>query len=277
MNKFAIVSDQCSGLSSSDVIGKNIYFVKNPIVIEGQTFYDLSISQLVEAQKACKKITTSMPNIGETIELIEKLLVDHQKIFLFSIPKYLSGFFNSISMMVSQHPLKDRIRIVNISALAYPLEAVLLHISNNFNDVDSVDKYIDLLEKEFDFSCILCPNNLKYLAMGGRVPNSIASLANLLKIVALIEFNTKESKLVDKVRLHKKAYQKAMNIIFEKSNNIDVEYFILKNNIDDEILLDIVNSFSLLTGKKITVREIPPLILAHTGYQSLGFGYHTKL
>lgn len=277
MNKFAIVSDQCSGLSNDIVNDNNIYLVKNPIVIDGQTFYDVSLSQLVEAQKIEKKITTSMPNIGETIELIDKLLIDYEKVFVFPMPEYLSGFFNNISMMIDQHPLKHRIRIVNISALAYPLEVVLLHISKNFNDFVEVDKYLDLIEKEYKFSCILCPYNLKYLAMGGRVPGSIANLANLLKIVALIEFNQNESKLADKVRMHKKAYQKAMNIIFEQTKNMDVEYFILKNSIDEEIILDVVDSFSSLTGNKITVREIPPLILAHTGYKSLGFGYHTKL
>lgn len=276
MNKLAIISDQCSGLDESCGFS-HLYFCKNPYSIDGNTFYNLTSDELVLAQKNNSKITTSMPNIGEVLELIDKLLLDYEKILVFPIPSYLSGFFNTLSTMIENHPYKNRIRIVNISALAYPLEKVLTKLITNIDNITNIDEYIDNLESIYNFSCILCPYSLTFLANGGRVPGAVASLANLLKIVALIEFNQFESKLVDKVRLHKKAYQKAMSKVFDMTKNKDVEYFILSNGVDKDLLDKLIIDFENLINNKIVLKEIPPLILAHTGYNSIGFGYCTKL
>lgn len=276
MNKLAIISDQCSGLDESYGYS-HLYFCKNPYSIDGNTFYNLKTDELISAQKKDFKITTSMPNIGEVLELIDKLLLNYEKILVFTIPSYLSGFFNTLSTMIENHPCKNRIRIVNISTLAYPLEKVLIKLINNIDNISNIDEYIDYLESTYEFSCILCPYSLTFLANGGRVPSTVASLANLLKIVALIEFNQLESKLIDKVRLHKKAYQKAMAKVIDMTNNKDVEYFILYNGVEKTVIEKLLIDFEKLTNKKIVIKEIPPLILAHTGYNSIGFGYCTKL
>jgi len=118
---------------------------------------------------------------------------------------------------------------------------------------------------------------LSYLARGGRISPTVASVGNLLKIKPVLEVSHGEITLFEKVRTLNKAISLALDEI-EKglAKDPDAKILILHYHYDE--VADIARKAiaSRFPDREVIENALGAVVLNHTGPKTLGIGYcHT--
>lgn len=162
--------------------------------------------------------TTSQPSPRDYYDVVLKALENNEEVLIITLSKGLSGTYNCallVKEMFDQNPL---IHIVDsaqatISQRFLVLEAVKMR-NQGLMVKDIVEELEQLKER---IHIIASLDTLTYLKKGGRVPASIATIGNLLKIKPLIHMTEGVLHSMGQAR-GKKGAKQALFTEMEKAN-----------------------------------------------------------
>ena len=181
--------------------------------------YELSREDFfIKYKEGKERVTTSMPSPGKFLKLLEE---EYQKgyrnFIVFSITKKFSGIYQMMDMMkeefVEENP-DARIKIIDTNtatiAAIYPVIKAAIYAKDGMGLDEIYKKSLDNL-KYCNVAGVV--KNLDALVRGGRLPQTIAKLANLISFSPVLCIEDGEIKLIKKVTGKKKSYKELIKYL----------------------------------------------------------------
>lgn len=181
--------------------------------------YELSREDFfIKYKESKERVTTSMPSPGKFLKLLEE---EYQKgyrnFIVFSITKKFSGIYQMMDMMkeefVEENP-DARIKIIDTNtatiAAIYPVIKAAIYAKDGMGLDEIYKKSLDNL-KYCNVAGVV--KNLDALVRGGRLPKTIAKLANLISFSPVLCIEDGEIKLIKKVTGKKKSYKELIKYL----------------------------------------------------------------
>lgn len=181
--------------------------------------YELSREDFfVKYKESKERVTTSMPSPGKFLKLLEEEYQKRYRNFIvFSITKKFSGIYQMMDMMkeefVEENP-DARIKIIDTNtatiAAIYPVIKAAIYAKDGMGLDEIYKKSLDNL-KYCNVAGVV--KNLDALVRGGRLPKTIAKLANLISFSPILCIEDGEIKLIKKVTGKKKSYKELIKYL----------------------------------------------------------------
>ncbi|MDU2374856.1 DegV family protein [Anaerococcus vaginalis] len=181
--------------------------------------YELSREDFfIKYKESKERVTTSMPSPGKFLKLLEE---EYQKgyrnFIVFSITKKFSGIYQMMDMMkeefVEENP-DARIKIIDTNtatiAAIYPVIKAAIYAKDGMGLDEIYKKSLNNL-KYCNVAGVV--KNLDALVRGGRLPKTIAKLANLISFSPVLCIEDGEIKLIKKVTGKKKSYKELIKYL----------------------------------------------------------------
>lgn len=281
MGKIAIITCSTSGLDYIDGY-ENIFSARTSIVIDGKEYtdgIDMTPSEFYANLDTYENVpTTAQPSPGQLLDIYSDLRDQgYTEAIYISISDQLSGTYQGVCLSTSYlddftvHPFNSE----SASYITGYMAMEAYRLAEAGNDVATILAHLDKIrENDHIFFMV---DDLKYLVKNGRLSNSAAFMANMLKIKPLLEM-TPEGKITatEKIRTSKKAINRIVERFLEETNNgKDVCFTFLFNTEAPDYVTTIKGKLEAAgfdTSQLITA-PISPAVGCHIGKGVIGIGY----
>lgn len=221
MSKVAIITDSNSGITIEEGKTMGIYVMPMPFYINEELFYegiDLSQEQFYEKlQDDSVDIKTSMPMVGDVVDLWDEVLKEYDEIVHIPMSSGLSSSCETAAMLA--HDYDGKVQVVNNQRISVTQKLSVFDAKKMADDGKTALEIKEYLEKtKFDSTIYIMVGTLKYLKKGGRVTPAAAALGTLLKIKPVLQILGEKLDAFAKARTIKQAKQ-----IMIDSINKDIE------------------------------------------------------
>lgn len=231
MNKVAVVTDSNSGITQKEAEELGVYVLPMPFYIDDEVFYEditLSQKQFFEKLESDADVKTSMPAVGEILDMWDKLLKEYEEIVHIPMSSGLSGSCATATMLSGDYD--GRIAVVNNQRISVTQKLSVLDAKRLADEGKTAEEIKDILEgSKFESSIYIMVDTLKYLKKGGRVTPAAAALGTLLKIKPVLQIQGEKLDAFAKARTVKQA----KNIIIEAVKRDCIERFGAKDDLSD--------------------------------------------
>lgn len=190
MKNICIVTDENAGFKKEEINGLPIYIIRMPILIDGECYFESSISEddFYHKQEETENICTSQPSPGEVMALWDELLIKYDAILHIPMSSGLSASCETAKNLAEDY--KGKVFVVDNHSISLTLKRSILNALNLIKDNKSPKEIKDILEGEFKQTSIyIMVDTLTYLKRGGRVSSTSAIIGNTLHIKPILAIN----------------------------------------------------------------------------------------
>ena len=276
--KTALLCDSSADVTEEEAKELGIHVLRMPVIIEGKEYLEgVSVfdSDILEALRAQKKITTTQPSAGEIMRKWEELLQDHDEVFYLPLSRALSGTCAN-AIRLAKERYEGRVTVVDSTFVCYPVIYMLKAAREMLEKGYTCAQIKEKIENEGELFAILIPENLNALKNGGRISPAAAALAGMLKIHPLLKVENGGIDVQDKVRTAAKAYRVGIDCVLKDVDPEDYDWMII--HADNPKVCDQLQSLLVeACGRPVDRRVFRAVIMAHAGEGTMGFGRIRKL
>lgn len=181
--KVAIATDSNSGILKNE--NKDIYVLPMPVIIDGKMYLegeDICNSELYEAMKQHKDISTSQPSPGQLLDFWDGILNDgYDEVVYIPMSSGLSGSCHNALQFSSEYD--GKVCVVDnhrISVTQKESVYAALNLAQKGYSAREIKAYLE--ERAYDASIFITVDSLEYLKKGGRITPAVAAFAAVLNI-----------------------------------------------------------------------------------------------
>lgn len=224
MSQFKLVTDTSADLPRNYLEQNDIAVMSLAYIIDGNTYgWDnpMDEHEFYEKMRKGSMPTTSQVNVGDAMELFERLIEENDEILCISFSSGLSGTYNSAAVaaqnVCESHPDK-KIRVVDSKAASLGQGLMVDYALKMQKEGKGLDETADLLEQNFGhFVHVFTVDDLNHLYRGGRVSRATAFVGTLANIKPILHVDD-EGHLINigKVRGRKKSLIELVNLMEQK-------------------------------------------------------------
>lgn len=189
MERTAFVADSTLGLSPKDALKQDIYVVPQQVILEGQSYRDyveMTPDQVIQAQLAGKKVSTSQISAADLEALYKDLLEKFDRIVSVHVSSKLSGTYSTARKVAEQ--FGNRVKVIDGLTLNGGLSFVIEEARRKLAagvPWDRLEEAIaPLVQRLRGF---VLPATLEYLHRGGRIGGLQHFIGSLLKLLPVLE------------------------------------------------------------------------------------------
>ncbi|WP_304426532.1 DegV family protein [uncultured Adlercreutzia sp.] len=275
---FAIVTDSSCNLTEEIIDQFDLHILPLTFMVDGEEYHSYlkgektDLSQFYRMMREGKVITTSLPNLKESRELIEGLLKDGQDVLYLGFSSGLSGTFQAIDLILAElaaaYPERTVMSVDTLAASGG--EGLLVwYAANKRAEGAGIQEVHDWVEaNKLHLAHWFTVDDLMFLFRGGRVSRTSAWAGTLLNIKPVMHVDD-EGHLIplEKVRGRKKALKALVDHMAQTANApVDAQtVFITHGDCleDAEYVAELVRErFGV---KDIMINWVDPVIGAHSG------------
>ncbi|MCI8424349.1 MAG: DegV family protein [Adlercreutzia sp.] len=275
---FAIVTDSSCNLTEEIIDQFDLHILPLTFMVDGEEYHSYlkgektDLSQFYRMMREGKVITTSLPNLKESRELIEGLLKDGQDVLYLGFSSGLSGTFQAIDLILAElaaaYPERTVMSVDTLAASGG--EGLLVwYAANKRAEGIGIQEVHDWVEaNKLHLAHWFTVDDLMFLFRGGRVSRTSAWAGTLLNIKPVMHVDD-EGHLIplEKVRGRKKALKALVDHMAQTANApVDAQtVFITHGDCleDAEYVAELVRErFGV---KDIMINWVDPVIGAHSG------------
>ncbi len=276
METIKIMTDSSSGISQEEADQLGIAVVPMPITIDRTEYMDgidLFYRDAVAHLREHHEFKTAQPLPRDLIGRWETYLEQYDKIVYIPISSALSGSY--VNACVLANSFDGRVVVVDAKAVEALLRYVCLEAVRMVDEGKKANEIRDVLEANYeDTYAIIVPENVDQLKRGGRITPTAAAVANLLKIQPILKIEHGKVDLHSKVRTLRKAYQEAMHHVLQVDQADQYYWFMIQ--VDQEECQELKAEFEQRLGHSVPLFRFTPIVMAHTGLKTIGFGRTRK-
>ncbi|MBU4691240.1 DegV family protein [Mycoplasma zalophi] len=267
--KIAIVVDSSCGLTKQQAEEKGWYFLPIQIDIDNKIFkdgVDVTSESIFDHIEKNSRVLTSSTFLGGTINLIDELKKEYEKIIIYPISKELSSQYQTLKMAFMGD---EKVYVIPSQKISLP---IIMELSLFEAKLKANQKYEEALKVfgHSDNTIHLIPENGEALVRGGRLTPAAASVAKLLKIVPIIEFKNGELIKYGKGRVFDKTIVKLAKEIHSSDSSKTLILINANNQNIDKIAHDIINNLEI---NELYISNMPPTISVHAGNGAIALLY----
>ena len=241
---------------------------------------DINDEQLIErVNREGKLPTTAAPSPGDFAEIYQEAFDGGaDEIICLTVSGDVSATYQAALAAKELHPGKE-ITVVDTKRLSMGQGFMVLKAAEKARDGKSKEEILtaveDVRERTHLFAAL---ETLKFMAMGGRVGNLTAEMANVFSIKPILTIKDGKLDLLEKTRTRKKAWNKILELTASGLGSGEFEnVFIFHVAAKSE-----AKEFEKLLRKIIPCPEVIPLteftpgLSVHTGAGMVGVAFTTK-
>ncbi|MDD6467551.1 MAG: DegV family protein [Erysipelotrichaceae bacterium] len=277
MKKIAVMTDSSADLDEELAKQLGLYVIRLPLIIDDKQYLEgteISLEEFIDKMKQGAIVKTSSPLLGMVIEAWEQLLKEYDEIIYLPVSSGLSGSYNTACALAQNYD--DRITVIDSKFVCYPLTKLCLEVKEMIAKGYSSKQIKEIIESQAEMWACLMPQDLNALKRGGRISPAVAALGNLLKIVPLLKVENGAIDVQEKVRTHKKAYDRAIQICTEMENKDDYCFMVVDADCS-EAAQYIAKSLSEIVHQEVEIHKMHAIIMSHTGPGTVACGWYRKL
>jgi DegV family protein with EDD domain len=289
MSKIALVFDSSADIGEKAI--KDVYVLPLAIIeeVDGKqkTFkdgVDISTNEMLKGLKDGRSFKTSQTVPADAMSLFDKLSAEYEQVFVFPIPKTLSGNYNSLKLFAQEYK--------NISVFEQPMVAGMMRFTiidllekiknGEISSEKDVEKYLKDVEKKRMGAVVV--SDMSYLVKGGRVSAAKGMFAKLFGIIAVLTLDYKGLNFYDKTTKEANvptiiadAFTKCIKY---KPENVK-RVCILTSGMSDEkfnmsVLEKLIKEKFVVKDAEVFYGKLPSIIAAHVGPNYLVIGIDLK-
>lgn len=219
--KIAIVTDDNAGFTKEEAKEYNIFIVKMPVIINGETKFqgvDLTEDEFYTLLESNAEVHTSQPAPGQLIELWDELLKTYDQIIQIPMSSGLSEECNNAKSLAQSYP--GKVFVVDNHRVSVTLKESVRDAIRLLKEGKTAEEIVQILEKEAHESTIyIMVNTLKYLKRGGRVTPAGAALGSALHIKPVLSIYGEKLDAYKKAIGTKKAKQIIIDAVLNDLKN----------------------------------------------------------
>lgn len=269
----AIMTDENSGISQAEAEEFGVHVLKMPVIIDGEEFFEgvnLSHEEFYDALTSGKNVTTSMPSIGDVMDMWDELLETYDQVVYIPMSSGLSSSCASATAISDEYD--GKVQVADNHRISVTLRQSVLDARKFAKEGKSASEIKELLEKTaYDASIYITVDTLEFLVKSGRVTAAGAALGAMLNIKPIL---TIQGEKLD-------AFAKVMGMAKSESKMIDA----IKHDIDTRFADTTPDTLSIaavssLTDKAAiekwtsTVKAAFPEYNVYYNHLSLSIGSH---
>ena len=275
---FAIVTDSSSNLTEEVIDQFDLHILPLTFMVDGEEHHSYlkgqktDLKQFYTMMREGKVITTSLPNLKDTRELLEGLLASGQDVLYIGFSSGLSGTYQAIDLLLAElaDAYPDR-TVLAVDTLAASMGEGLLvwYAAKMREEGASITEVRDWLEaNKLHLAHRFTVDDLMFLFRGGRVSRTSAWAGTLLNIKPVMHVDD-EGHLIplEKVRGRKKSLKALVDHMAQTATSpvADQTVFISHGDCieDAEYVADLVRERFGVTD--ILINYVDPVIGAHSG------------
>ena len=277
MSRIAVMTDSSAEINSRQAEEMGLYVMRFPLMIDGQEFIEdteIKTPEFIKKMEQGAVVKTSQAHLGVLMEQWKDLLKEYDEILYIPLSSGLSGSYQSAS--TAAESFDGKVIVVDARFVCYPLAWLCQWAKEQVDNGYSAKAIKDKIEAEADLWAALIPEKLEYLKRGGRISAAAAALGSLLKIVPILKVEHGEIDVLGKVRTVKKAYQTGLDAIADVENPADYDWMIVEADMKEQAQV-LKQQMEERVHQPVTIHEMGPVIMAHTGPRTLGYGRVRKL
>ena len=281
MSRVAILTDSNSGISQDEAKKLGIYVLPTPFYINDKLYYEgvnLTSDKFYKLQEKGADIKTSMPIVGDVMDMWNKLLEEYDEVIYIPLSSGLSASCQTAITMASEEPYCDRVFVVNNQRISVTMKLSVLEAKHLADEKKTGEQIREYLEKtKFDSSIYLMVNTLDYLKKGGRITPAAAAIGSLLRIKPVLQIQGEKLDAYAKARTVKQAGEVMIEAITkdlsERFNDPDARDSIIamaytRDTEQAEIIREEV--MRRFPGKSVVLEPLSLVVACHTGPGAIG-------
>lgn len=276
MAKIAIMTDSNSSITQDEAKKLGITVLPMPLSHEDRSELDgvsISLEDLTQLIRGGQHWKTSQipPTVIE--EAWDEALQTNDFVIYVPISQHLSTSYATCMSVQRLDKFQDKVFVADSRAVAYFQGYEVIKAKQLADEGKSFEEIKAFLEKRYATSvAYVVPENVDALKRGGRISAAAALMAGLLNITPVIVF--KDGKL-DKhgtARTGRKAYQVAVDELFKVYD--PKQHVLICHHTQLPESFELVKSLIVkqYPDADLIERQIPGVILAHTGYNTIALG-----
>ncbi|MCR5055095.1 MAG: DegV family protein [Lachnospiraceae bacterium] len=185
----AILTDSNAGITQEEAEKMGVYVLPMPFYIDEKLYYeeiDLSQDEFYEKLKGDHEIHTSMPIVGEVMDLWDKLLKDHDEVVYIPMSSGLSSSCETAVVLADDYD--GKVEVVNNQRISVTQRLSVEEAKTMADKGKSAAEIKEFLEKtKFESTIYIMVGTLEYLKKGGRLTPAVAAIGSLLKIKPVLQ------------------------------------------------------------------------------------------
>lgn len=281
MSKKAVIATSTGCLDYLNLNEKDLYILRMKILMGDDVYEDfegITAEEFYSKIKADKKLTPSstMPSVGEYLELLEQLETQYDEVLVITISKELSGTYDMILGQTNLYEGPLTIKVLDSRNAAISEGYLSLEALRLFKEGNSLeDTYLYLEQLRTNRKQYFMVNNLRLFVANGRLSGAQGFVGSMFKIKPILEVND-EGKIVsfEKVRTEKKSLSRMVELILDDLKELD-DFIITYDTSDNQEGLQFVKNQieEAYPNYKFIEAPITPVIGCHTGEGTVGIAY----
>lgn len=285
--KTVISCDTTIALNKQQILENNYHVIPLNAIADGVEYHDtvdIDADKLSQLMKAGAKVSTSTPTIIEIEEYFDNLFKETNAdvIIHFTISSKLSSMF-SLFTTVCNEKYGDKVKVVDSLSICYYIQQQVDLATKLANEGVEPDEIIKIVNEKLvgTGELVFIPESLQYLKNGGRISPAIATIANLIGIIPVLNF---KDGVVGKKGVTRTTRKAIVNAITEWNETIpnfinDYELMVLATDDHSQHLLDKVIEIVKECAPEMEYKEtkISLNVTAHAGPGTVGVGIIKKI
>ena len=239
-----IISDSGTLYSQIEAEKKGLYTIPLQVVVDHKSYKDyesITSTELLQMIDQKKVPSTSLPSVGERIELYNTLTGKGDEVIDITIANGLSGAYASAQMAKEECEHPQMVTVVDSNTLAGPMRALVDEALKMAQAGDSKEAIVAILDHSIPTEVsFLIPQDFSFLKRGGRISGVEAGIGGFLKLIPVMmrkqQSHEEGSRLVNfsLCRTMKKAFVKMADHMEKKGVGAGYTIYISHaNNMED--------------------------------------------
>ncbi|WP_337870085.1 DegV family protein [Meiothermus sp.] len=265
MERTAFVADSTLGLSPKDALKQDIYVVPQQVILEGQSYRDyveMTPDQVIQAQLAGKKVSTSQISAADLEALYKDLLEKFDRIVSVHVSSKLSGTYSTARKVAEQ--FGNRVKVIDgltlNGGLSFVIEEARRKLAAGVPWERLEEAIAPLVQRLRGF---VLPATLEYLHRGGRIGGLQHFIGSLLKLLPVLEVRDGLVRPLERARGWHKGLQQlaeAFHKAFPEGARVVLAHAYNPQGVEE--LRKLISQEGVVIED---VRECGPAVAAHTG------------
>ncbi len=217
MNKIAILTDSNSGFTSKQAEELGIFLIHMPFTINGTDYEDgvnLSHEDFYKFLEEEATISTSMPSIGNVIQMWEDLLETYDEVIYIPMSSGLSSSCSAATM--ASYDYDGKVQVVNNQRISVTQKHSVfdaIELAAAGKDAAQIKSILE--DQKMDSSIYIMVDTLKYLKAGGRITPAAAAIGTLLNLKPVLQIQGEKLDAYSKCRGTKQAKKIMLQAIMD--------------------------------------------------------------
>jgi DegV family protein with EDD domain len=278
--KTAVVTDSTAYIPKDTLEKFNIHMIPLNVIFGTEVYreeIDITASQFYQEVKERELPTTSMPPVGQFVEIFEQLSKEYDAVICVHLSSGISGTYSGA---VTASTMVDGIKVYpfdsEVSCMPqgfYALEAAKMAFKGE--DADTIMSRLD--ELKGSARAYFMVDDLSHLQRGGRLSSAQALIGGLLQVKPILHFENKVIVPYEKIRTRKKALKRIADLLGEDASSGEAyQAVVIHANREVEALEWKTELETLYPNIEFSIGYFGAVIGTHLGEGAMGMGWLKK-